>query len=153
MSDSLWSHEAQHTRLPCPTVSPRVCPNSCPLSQWWHPTISSSVSPFCSRPQSFPTSGSFPVSLLFTSGSQSIRSSASALVLPVVIQGWFPLALTGLILLSMGLSSLLQHHSSKASILLHSAFFMVQFLYPYMTTGKTISLTIQTFVGKVMSAF
>ena len=153
MSDSLWSHEAQHTRLPCPTVSPRVCPNSCPLSQWWHPTISSSVSPFCSCPQSFPTSGSFPVSLLFTSGSQSIRSSASALVLPVVIQGWFPLALTGLILLSMGLSSLLQHHSSKASILLHSAFFMVQFLYPYMTTGKTISLTIQTFVGKVMSAF
>ena len=153
MSDSLWPHEAQHTRLPCPTVSPRVCPNSCPLSQWWHPTISSSVSPFCSCPQSFPTSGSFPVSLLFTSGSQSIRSSASALVLPVVIQGWFPLALTGLILLSMGLSSLLQHHSSKASILWHSAFFMVQFLYPYMTTGKTISLTIQTFVGKVMSAF
>ena len=153
MSDSLWPHEAQHTRLPCPTVSPRVCPNSCPLSQWWHPTISSSVSPFCSCPQSFPTSGSFPVSLLFTSGSQSIRSSASALVLPVVIQGWFPLALTGLILLSMGLSSLLQHHSSKASILWHSAFFVVQFLYPYMTTGKTISLTIQTFVGKVMSAF
>ena len=153
MSDSLRPHGWQHARLPCPTVSPRVCPNSCPLSQWWHPTISSSVSPFCSCPQSFPTSGSFPVSLLFTSGSQSIRSSASALVLPVVIQGWFPLALTGLIFLSMGLSSLLQHHSSKASILWHSAFFVVQFLYPYMTTGKTISLTIQTFVGKVMSAF
>ena len=138
MSDSLWPHEAQHTRLPCPTVSPRVCPNSCPLSQWWHPTISSSVSPFCSCPQSFPTSGSFPVSLLFTSGSQSIRSSASALVLPVVIQGWFPLALTGLILLSMGLSSLLQHHSSKASVLWHSAFFMVQLSHLYVTPGKTI---------------
>ena len=85
---------------PCPSPTPRVYSNSCPLSQWWHPTISSSVSPFCSCPQSFPTSGSFPVSLLFTSGSQSIRSSASALVLPVVIQGWFPLALTGLISLS-----------------------------------------------------
>ena len=153
MSDSLWPHEAQYTRLPCPSVSPRVCPNSCPLSQWCHPTISSSVSPFCSCPQSFPTSWSFPVSLLFASGGQSIRSSASVSVLPVVIQGWFPLGLTGLMLLSKGLSSLLQHHSSKASILWHSAFFMLQFLHPYMTTGKTLSLTIQTVVGKVLSAF
>ena len=97
MFDSLWPHELQHTKLPCPSLSPGVCSNSCPLSQWCHPTISCSVAPFSSCPQSFPVSGSFPVSWLFTSGGQSIGNSASASVLPKNIQGWFPLELTGLI--------------------------------------------------------
>ena len=95
----------QHTRLPCPSLSPRVCSNSCLFSQWCHPTISSSVIPFSSRLQSFPASGNYvPVSCLFASGVQSIGASASASVLPVNIQGWFPLRFTGLILLSKGLS-------------------------------------------------
>ena len=92
------------------------------------------------------------MSLLFTSGGQSIRVSASASVLPMNIEDWFPLGWTGWISLqAKGLSSLLQHHSSKASILQHSAFFMVQLSHPYMTTGKTIALTTQTFVSKAMS--
>ena len=102
MSDSLQPHGLQHTRLPCPSPSPGVCSNSYPLSRWCHPTISSSVVPFCL--QSFPASGSFPVSQLFTSGSQSSGESASASILPMNIQSWFPLGLTGLILLSKGLS-------------------------------------------------
>ena len=132
--------------------SPRVCSNLCPLSQWCHPTISSSVVPFSSCLLSFTASGSFPVSQLFTSGDQSIGASASVSVLPMNIQGWFPLGLTGLIsALQEPLKSLLQHHSSKASILRHSVFFIVQLLSPYMTIGKTIALTRQTFEGKVMS--
>jgi len=124
----------------------RACSNSGPSSQWCHPTVSSSVIPFSSCLQSFPASGSFPMSWLFTSGGQSIGASAS--VLPPNIQDWFLLGLTGLILLSKGtLKSLLQHHSSKPLILHCSAFFMVHLSHPYMTTGKTI----QTFVGKVMS--
>ena len=92
-------------RLPCPSPTPRVCSNSCLWSQWCHPTISSSVVPFSSCLQSFPASGSFLMSLLFTSGGQSIGASASASVPPMNIQGWFPLGLTGLIsLLSEGLS-------------------------------------------------
>ena len=153
LSDSLWPRESQHARPPCPSPIPRVHPNPCPLSQWCHATISSSVVPFSSRPQSFPVSGSFPMSQLFTSGSQSIGTSPTAPVLPVNIQGWSPLILTSLIsLLSKGLSrSLLQHHSSKASILWCSAFFMVQLSQPYVITGKTIVLTVGTFVGRVMS--
>ena len=151
MSDSLWPHEL-HVRPPCPSPTPRVHPNSCPLSRWCHPTVSSSVVPFPSHLQSLPASGSFPVSQFFTSSGQSIGVSASASVLPMNIQGWFPLGLTGLISWqSKGLKSFLQHHSSKASILLHSAFFIVQLSYPYMTTGKTIALTRRTFVGKVTS--
>ena len=104
MSDCLWPHGLQHTRLPCLSPSPRVCSNSCPSSRWCHPTISSSVVPF-SCAQSFPASGSFPMSWLFPSGSQSIGASASALVLPMNIQGWFPFGLNGLIFLqSKGLS-------------------------------------------------
>ena len=126
MSNSLGPH-GQHTRLPCPSLSPGVCSNSCPLSWWYHPTISFSVAPFSSCPQSFPASGSFPLSQLFTSGGQSIGASTSASVLPMNIQDWFPLKLTGLIsLLSKTLKSFLQHHTSKASILQCSAFFMVQ---------------------------
>ena len=94
-------HGLQHARLPCPSLSPRVCSNSCPLSWWCHPTVSS----FSSCSQSFPASGSSPMSQLFASGSQSTGASASASVLPVNIQGWFPLGLTGLISLqSKGLS-------------------------------------------------
>ena len=101
MSNSLQPHGLQHTRLPCPSLSPRVCSNSCPLSQWWHPTISSSVSPFSSCLQSFPASQFLPKNQLFTSGGQNIWAS----VFPKNIQGWFPLWLTGLIsLLSKGLS-------------------------------------------------
>ena len=106
MSDSLRPQELQHARLPCPSPSPGVCSNSCPLSRWRHPAISSSVIPFSSCLQSFPASRSFPVSWLFTSGGQSITASASVLH----IQGWFPLGLTGLLsLLSKGLSSIHCH--------------------------------------------
>ena len=105
VSNSLWPHGLQHTGLPCPSPTPGDCSNSC-LSSWWcHPTISSSVIPFSSCLQSFPVSGSFPVSWHFILGSQRIGASASASVLPMNIQGWFPLGLTGWISLqSKGLS-------------------------------------------------
>ena len=105
MSDSLWPHGLQYARLPCPSLSPRLCSNSCPLSEWCHLTISSSVAHFFSCPQSFPASGSFPTNRFFTSGGQSTGAWVSALVLPMHVQGWFPLGLTGLIcLLPKGLS-------------------------------------------------
>ena len=105
VSDSLSPHGPQHARPPCPSPSPRVCSNSCLSSQWCHPTISSSVTPFSSCPQSFPASGSLPVSRLFVSGSQSIGASASASVLPMNIRDWCPLGWTGWISLqSKGLS-------------------------------------------------
>ena len=105
MSDSLWPHELQHIRSPCPSPAPRVHPNPCPLSQWCHPTISSSVVPFSSCPQSFPASGSFQMNQLFTSGGQSTGVSASASVLPMNTQDWSPLGWTGWISLqSKGLS-------------------------------------------------
>ena len=152
MSNCLWPHEPQHTRPPCPSPTSRVHLNPYPLSRWCHPTISSSVVPFSSCPQSFPASGSFQTSQLFASGGQNIGVSASQSVLPMNTQDWSPLGWTGWIFLqSKGLSSLLQHHSSKASILLLSAFFIVQLSHPYMTTGKTIALTRCTFVDKVMS--
>ena len=93
VSDSLWPHGLQHPGLPCPSPSPRVCPNSCLLSWWCHPIISSSVAPFFSCPQS----GSFPKRQLFSSGGQSTGASVSASVLPMNIQGWLPLGLTRLI--------------------------------------------------------
>ena len=93
--DSLWLHGLQHTRPPCPTSTPRACSKSCPSSRWCHPNISSSVIPFSSCLQSFPASGSFPMSQLFASVDQSIGVSASASVLPMNIQDWFPLGLTG----------------------------------------------------------
>ena len=105
VSDSLQPHELQHARLPCPSPTPRACSNSCPSSPWCHPTISCSVIPFSSCLQSFPASGSFPMSQFFASGSQNIGVSASASVLPVNIQDWFPLGLTNLIYLQFkGLS-------------------------------------------------
>ena len=107
---SFWPHELQQARFPCPSTSPGVCLNSCPLSRWCHPTISSSVVPFSSCLLSFPASGSFPISQLFTSGGQSIGASASASVLPMNIQDCFPLGLTGLISLqSKGLSRVFTH--------------------------------------------
>ena len=103
MSDSLRPHGLEHTRLPYLLLALRTCSNSCPLSQWCYPTISSSVTPFSSCPQSFPVSGSFLMSQLFASGGQSIGASVSASVLPVNIQDWFPLGLIGFIsLLSRG---------------------------------------------------
>ena len=102
---TLRPHGLQHTRLPCPSLSPRVYSNSCPLSQWCHPTISPSVVPFSSCPQSCPASGSFPLSWLFTSGGHNTGASAPASVLPMNVQDWFPLGWTGWIsLLSNGLS-------------------------------------------------
>ena len=105
MSASLQSHGLQHVRPPCPSLTPRACSNLCPLSRWCHPTISSSIIPFCSCPQFFPASGSFLISQLFVWGGQSIGASASASVLPMNIQDWFPLGLTDLIFLQFkGLS-------------------------------------------------
>ena len=95
VSDSLWPHELKHATLPCPSQAPGACSYSCPLNQWCHPTISSSAVPFSSCLQSFPASGSFLMSRLFMSGGQSIGASASASVLPINIQDWFPLRLTG----------------------------------------------------------
>ena len=110
MSDSLWPHGLQHARLPSPSPIPRVYPNSCPLSWWCHPTISSSVIPLSSCLQPFPASGSFQISHLFASGGQSIGVSTSISVLPVNIQDWFPLGWTGWISLqSKGLSRVLSN--------------------------------------------
>ena len=152
VSDSLWPHGLWHTRLPHPSPSPRVYSNSCSSHCWCHPTISPSIVPFSYCLQSFPDSGSFPMSWFFPSGGQSIGISASASVLPMNIQGWFPLGLTSWISLAVQgtLKSLLQYHSSKASILQHSAFFIVQLSRPYIL-GKAIDLTRRTFVDKVMS--
>ena len=141
MSNSLWPHGLRHTRPPCPSPALRVY--SCPLSWRCHPTVSSSVITFSSHLQSFPASGSFQMSQFFTSSGQSIRVSNSASVLPLNTQDWSSLGWTGWIslqLLQGSLKSLLQHHSSKASILHHSAFFIVQLSHPYMTTGKTIMI-------------
>ena len=110
VSDSLRPHEPQHSRPPCPSPTPRVYPNLCLLSRWCHPTISSSVVPFSSCPQSFPASGSFQMSQLFTSGGQSIGVSASTSVLTMNIQDWFPLGWTGWISLkSKGLERVLSN--------------------------------------------
>ena len=149
MSDFLQPRELQHTRLLCPSLYPGVCSNSCSFSQWCHPTISSSVALFSSCPQSFPASGSFPVSQLLASGGQRIGASVSASVLTVNIQDWFPLELTGWIsLLLKGLSRVF-----SSTIRMHQFFSAQPSLWSksYMTTGRTIALTIWAFVGKVMS--
>ena len=152
VSDSLQPHGLQHTRVPCPSPTPGVYSNSCLSSRWCHPTISSSVFPFSSSLQSFPTSGSFQMSQFFTSGGQSIGVSASTSVLLVNIS--FRMDWLDLLAVQGTLKSLLQHHSSKASILQHSAFIIVQLSHPYMTTGKTIALTITHLCGQSnVSAF
>ena len=156
VSDSLRSHELQHARPPCPSPTLGVHPNPCPSSRWCHPTISSSVTPFSSCLQSFPAPRSFQMSQLFASGGQSIGVSASASVLLLNIQNYselisFRMDWLDLLAVQGTLKSLLQHHSSKASIPQCSAFFIVQLPHSQMTTGKTIVLTRWTFVGKVMS--
>ena len=145
VSDSLQLHRLQHDRLPCPSPATGACSNSCPSSWWCHQTNSSSVIPFSSHLQSFPGSECFLLSRFFTSGGQIIGVSALASVLPVNIQDWFPLGWMDwldLLVVQGTLKSLLQHHSLKASILWCSAFCMIQLSHPYMTTGKTIALTI-----------
>ena len=154
VSDSLWPHESQHSRPPCPPPTPRVHSNSCPSSRWCNPAIPSSVVPFSSCLQSLPASESFPMNQLFSWGGQSIGVSALASVSPSNEHpGLISFRMDWLDLLAVQgtLKSLLQHHSSKASILRCSAFFTVQVSHPYRTTGKTIALTRWTFVGKVMS--
>ena len=153
MSDSLWLHEPQHARPPCPSPTPGVHPNPGPLSQWCHPTISSSVVPFSSCPQSLPASGSFPMSQLFTSGGQSIGVSASASVHPMNIHSWFPLGLTSLTSLqSNGLSRVF----SNTTVLKHQffctqpSFWSSSHIHTWLME-KPLSLTIWTFVDKVMS--
>ena len=147
-STLLRHHRLQHARLPCPSPTPGAYSDSCPLSQWCHPTISSSVIPF-SCLQSFPASGSFPMRLLFASGGQSIGVSASACPSDEYSE-LISLRMDWLDLLAVQgtLKNLLQHHSSKASILWHSAFFTIQLSHPYVTTGvkkkKNISLTRRT---------
>ena len=133
-SDSLRPHGLQHGRLPYPSPTPRACSDSCPLSRWRHPTISSSVVAFFSCPQSFPASGSFPMSQFFTSHSQNITASASAAsVLPIEYSELISFRMDWLDLLAVQgtLKNLLQHQSSKASILRRSAFFIVQLSHPY----------------------
>ena len=152
MSNSLRPHEWQHARPPCPTPSPRIYSNSCPLSWWCHPTISSSVDPFSSCLQCFPASGYFQ---LFASGASGPKywnfsfNISPSNEHPGLIS--FRMDWLDLLAVQVTLKSLLQHHSSKASVLLHLAFFRVQLSHPYMTTGKTIALTRQTFAGNVMS--
>ena len=148
MSDSLWPHGLQHGRLPCPSPTLRVYSNSCTLSQWCYPTISSSIVPFSSSLQSCPVSGSLPESVLcirwakYWIFSFSISPSSEYSRLISFRTDWLDfLAVQGT------LKSLLQH-SSKASILWHSAFFILQLSHPYMTTGETKALTRWTFVSK-----
>ena len=154
VSDSLQPHEPQHARPPCPSPTPRVHPNPCPLSWWCHPTISSSVIPFSSCPQSFPASGSFPLSPLFPWGGQSIGVSASTSVLPINTQDW---SLLGCLIASPCSPRDSQESARttefKSINLRHSAFFIVQLSHPYITTGKTIALTKWTFFHKLMSLF
>ena len=151
VTNSLWPHELQHTRLPCPSLTPGVCSDCCPLSWWCHPTISSCVTSFSSNHQSFPSIRVFSNELAFHlrwpsywSFSISPSNEYSGLIS-------FRIDWLDLLAVQGTLKSLLQHRSSKTSVLLRSAFFIVQLSYPYMTTGKTIALTRQTFVGKVMS--
>ena len=150
---NLLSHGMQHARIPRPSPTPRVYSNSCPSSRWCHPTISSSVVPFSSCLQSFPASGSFPRSQFFTSGSQSIGASASASVLPVNIQDWFPLGWTGWISLqSKGLSRVFSNTTVQKYQFFNAqpSLWSNSHIHTWLLE-KTIALTIQTFVGKVMS--
>ena len=149
MSDCMQPHGLQHTRLTCPSLSPGVCSNSCPLNWWCYLTISPSATTVSSCPQSLPASGSFPGSLHICwpkYWSFSISSFNKYSGLSSFRINWFDLlAVQGTV------KSLLQHHSWKASILWHLTFFMVQLSHPYVTTGKTIALTRWTFISKVMS--
>ena len=150
MVDSLWPHALQHTRPPCPSPTPRAYSNSCPLSLWCHPAISSSVIPFSSCLQSFPASGSFPNESVLHIRWPKFWSFRFSISPSNEYSGLFSFRLD-LLAVQGTLKSLLQHHNSKAPIIWHSAFFIVQHSHPYMTIGKTIALTRWTFAGKVMS--
>ena len=143
----------QQARLLCPSPSPGAYSNSCPSCRWCHPAISSSVVSFSSHLQSFPASGAFPMSQFFTSGGQKYWSFSFSISPSNEYSRLISFRNDRLDLLAVqgSLKSLLQHHSSKASVLQLSAFFIVQLSHPYMTTGKTIALTRWTFVSKVMS--
>ena len=152
LSDSLWSHGLQEASLPCPSPIAGACSNSCPTSQCCHPTIWYSIITFSSCLQSFPASGSFLINQFFVSGGQSIGASASTSVLPLNIQGWFPLGLTDLISLqSKGLTRVF----SNTTVLKHELFGAQISLQSTLTSmhdyWKTIALTRHTFVGKIMS--
>ena len=155
VSDSLRPHELQHARPPCPSPTPGVHSDSCPLSWWCHPAISSSVVPLASCPQSLPASESFPMREESTLRMRWPKywSFSFSLIPSEEHPGLISFRMDWLDLLAVQgtLKSHLQHHSSKASILRRSAFFTVQLSHPYMTTGKTIALTRRTLVGKVMS--
>ena len=154
MSNSSRPHGLQHARLPCPLSTPRACSNSCPWSQCCHPAISSSVVPFSYCFQSFPASGSFQMSQFFTSGGQSIGVSASASVPPRILGLiFFKIDWFDLLAVQRTLKSLLQHHSSKASILQCLFFFIVQLSHLYMTTGKHILDWIDLYQQNNVSAF
>ena len=153
VSDSLWPHGLQHTRPSCPSPTPGIYSNSWPLSQWCYPTISSSVVTFSSRLQSFPAPEVFPTESVlwirrpkYCSFNFSISASNEYSGLISFRMDWLDI-----VAVQGTLKSLPQHHSSKASILQYSAFFILQLSHPYMTTGKAIALTRRTFVGKVMS--
>ena len=153
VSDSLRPHESQHTRPPCSSPAPAVHSDSRPSSWWCHPAISSSVVPFSSWPQSLPASESFPMSQLFVWSGPKYWSFSFSIIPskehPRLIS--FRIDWLDLLAVQGTLKCLLRHHSSKASVLQCSSFFTVQFSHPYMTTGKTITLTRWTFVGNVMS--
>ena len=149
----LWPHGLQHLRLLCPPLSHGICSKSCPLSRWCHLITISSATAFSFYLHSFPASASFPMSCLFSSGSRSTEGSISTSVLPTSIQDWSPLGWTAL---NTFQSKRLSRVFSSTTFWNYpffrtQAFFMAQLSHPYMTTGKTMTLTIWTFVGKVMS--
>ena len=149
VSDSLWPHGLHHARFPCPSPTPGACSNSCPSSRWCHPTVSSSVIPFSSCPQSLPASGSFPMSQLFAWGGQSIGVSASTSVLQMNTQGRSPLGWTGWISLqSKGLSRVFSNTTVQKHQFFSTQLSLWSNSHPYMTTGKTIVW--RTFVSKVI---
>ena len=155
MSNSLWPHGLQHARLPWPSLSPRVCSNSCQLNQWCHPTISSSVAPSSFCPWCFPASVSFPVTQLFPSGGQSAGASALASIFPINIQGWFPLGWTCFISLP---SKVFSRVFCSPTVQKHQLFSCSQtsswsssHIPTWLLKHKNMTLTIWTFVGKVMS--
>ena len=152
MSDSLGHHEPQHTRPPCPSPTRGVHPNPCPLSWWCHLTISSSIIPFSYCPQYVPASGSLPMCQLFASGGQNIGVSVSTSVFPMNTQDGYPLVWTGWISLQYkGLSSVFSNTTVQKHQFFGAQLFYSPTLNPSLTTGKTIALTRQAFVAKVMS--
>ena len=154
MSDALQPHGLQHARLSCPSLSPRVCSNSRPLSWWCYLTISSSAAAFSFCLPPFPASRSFPMSQLFASGGQNIGVSVSTSVFPMNTQDWYPLGWTGYISLhSKGLSRVLPNTTVQKDQFFGAQLFYSSTLNPYLTTGNTRALTRHTFIAKVMSIF